>query len=192
MLAGPRRLRSRPIESRLGDMLGVPLLVATWLAAMPGREDPPAAQGSALAEALAYAQDALSRGKPAEGLAHVDRALERDAKSIEAWDLRARCEEALGDKDLQVHALHQELRLAVGRKLPAAQIDALRTRVLAVDPTARDLFDLARNFVPRLRSVAEQYVKDGRPHSAIRAYKEVLALAPDSKEIQDAIQAVAS
>ena len=148
--------------------------------------------GSAVAEALAFAEDALSRGKPAEGLAHVDRALERDAKSLRAWDLRARCFEGLGERDLQAHALHQELRLAIGQKRPAAEVEALRARVLAVDPAARDLFDLTRIFVPRLRAVAEQYVQDGRPHSAIRAYKEILALAPESVETQDAIQAVAS
>lgn len=173
-------------------MHGAKLLVAIAAVAIPSWIATPAAGGSGLAEALAYAEDALSRGKPAEGLAHVDRALERDSKSLQAWDLRARCAEALGERDLEAHALHQELRLSVGQKRPPAEIEALRTRVLVVDPTARDLFDLTRIFVPRLRAVAEQYVKDRRPHSAIRAYKEILALAPESIEIQAAIQAVAS
>jgi tetratricopeptide (TPR) repeat protein len=173
-------------------MLGAKLLLLVAAGAIPASSATLERGGSALAEALAYAEDALARGKPAEALAHVGRALERDAKSLEAWDLRARCEEALGDRDLQAHALHQELRLAIAQKRPKSEVDAVQLRVLAADPTARDLFDLTRNFVPRLRAVAEQYVKDGRPHSAIRAYKEILALAPDSPEIQAAIQAVAS
>jgi tetratricopeptide (TPR) repeat protein len=152
----------------------------------------PGAGGSAVEEALAYAEDALAHGKPAEGLAHVDRALERDAKSLRAWALRARCEEALGDADLRAHALHQELRLSVVQKRPAAEVAALRASLVAVDPMAQDLFDLTRNFVPRLRAVADQYVKDGRPHAAIRAHKEILTLDPECQESRDAIQKIAS
>jgi tetratricopeptide (TPR) repeat protein len=162
--------------------LALPLLVSSF----------PLSGESALDDALRNADEALKNKNPKESRVWVERALERDAKSVRAWDLRALGAEALGEKDLQVHALHEELRLSVAQKLPPGEIDALRTRILAVDPVAKDLFDLAKVFVPKLKAVADQYEKDKRPHSAIRAYKEILALDPESKECADAIQRLAS
>src|SRR5258705_4525569 len=162
--------------------LALPLLVASF---------PPRGE-SALDDALRNADEALKNKNAKESRVWVERALERDAKSVRAWDLRALAAEAVGEKDLQIRALQEELRFSVAQKLLATEIDALRTRILAVDPLAKDLFDLARVFVPKLKAVAEQYEKDKRPHSAIRAYKEILALDPESKECADAIQRLAS
>ena len=147
---------------------------------------------SSLESELRLAELSLGKKDAAGAQAWVDRALERDAKSIAAWDLRSRCAEALGNKDAQIHALHAELRLSVAQKRPPADVDALRARIVELDPSAQDLFDLAGVFVPKLKAVAEQYEKDKRPHSAIRAYKEILALDPESTESAAAIQRIAS
>jgi len=173
---------------KFSHVLAVSLLSLAWLPAGPrGGEE-----RSALEEALANAESALSKSDAKAGLVWVDRALERDAKSPKAWELRARCAEALGDKDGRIHALHQHLLLAGAQKDAASELEALRAGILAVDPAAKDLFDLTKIFVPKLKAVAEQYEKDKRPHSAIRAYKEMLALDPESAAIKDAIQRLAA
>jgi Tfp pilus assembly protein PilF len=80
-------------------------ILALALGAAAGSEARSGAGGresSALEEALSFGEDALARGQGAEGLVFVEKALERDAKSIRAWTLRARCAEALGEKDLRV------------------------------------------------------------------------------------------
>ena len=147
---------------------------------------------SPIESALKGAEALLEKKDPAAARALVDRALERDSKSLKAWELRARCAEALGEKDANLHGLHAELRLAVAQERPAAEVEALRARIVAVDPAAKDLFDLAGVYVPKLKVLAEQYEKDKRPHSAIRAYKEILALDPESKTSSAAIQRIAS
>jgi tetratricopeptide (TPR) repeat protein len=174
-----------------GLALGTFLLATAWMPS-PSASARHANAESALEEALRNAETALGKNDAQEGRAWVDRALERDSKSLRAWDLRARCAEVLGDTDTLVQALHLELRLAIAQKRPAQEMESLRKRVAAVDPVAKDLFDLTRIFVPRLKAVAEQYERDKRPHSAIRAYKEVLALDPESTACADAIQRLAS
>ena len=161
------------------------LLVSSAILPSPSGE-------SALDVELKSASAALDRKDAATAQGFVDRALERDSKSTAAWDLRARCAEALGNKDAEIHALHAELRLSIAQKRPPAENDALRARIVALDSSAQDLFDLAGVFVPKLKAVAEQYEKDKRPHSAIRAYKEILALDPDSAESTAAIQRIAA
>jgi tetratricopeptide (TPR) repeat protein len=163
------------------------LLLLSLLALLPS-----GASESALDVALKNAEAALGRKEAKEADSWLDRAFERDAKSLRAWDLRAKSAEAAGDKDGQVRALHQLLRLAVAQKRPPSEIEGLRARILAVDPVAKDLFDLTQTFVPKLKAVAEQYEKDKRPHSAIRAYKEILALDPESTSSHDAIQRLAA
>src|SRR5260221_264186 len=147
---------------------------------------------SAVDEALKNAEASLGKGDAKAGGAWVERALERDAKSLKAWDLRARCADAAGDKDRAILALHEELRLTIAQKRPRAEIEALRTRITTADPIAKDLFDLNKTFVSRLKALADQYEKDKRPHSAIRVLKKILALDPESAASADAIQRLAS
>lgn len=147
---------------------------------------------SAVDTALRNAEDALAKNDAKGSQPWIARALERDAKSIHAWDLRARYAQAIGDQDEFVYALHKVLRLAIAQKRPADEIAKLRTRIVAVDPLANDVFDLSKIFVAKLAALADQYEKDKRPHSAILVYKQILALEPDSAAAAEAIQRLAS
>ncbi len=163
------------------------LLLALALSAFP-----PDGDGSAFETALTGAERALDAGDLEKAYQFVVRALERDAKSARAWELRARWAEAAGERDEQVYALHKELRLLETQKAPKSEITALRERLLAADPAAVELLGMRQRFIEKLAAVAQAYEKDQRPHSAIRVYKELLALDPEHLEGAAAIQRLAS
>ncbi len=181
-----------------------PALLAALLAAcaVAARAGPPAPVGpgaddaSPFAAACLAAEKALADGNLAEAVRQADRALERDAKSPRAWDLRARWAAAAKDADEEAYALHREHALLLAqtgaRKAAAADLKALRARLEAADPLAKDLLDLGKTFLERLLALAKEYEKAKRPHAAIRVYREALAIAPDREDLAAAIQRVAS
>jgi len=122
----------------------------------------------------------------------IDRALERDRNSLEAWRLRVLWSEGIGDSDELVYAMHRQLRLSIAQERPRKELKALRERLEAADPIAPDLLDLKALFVKRLLVLADAYEKAGRPHSAIRVHKEIRALDPEFKESEEAIQRISS
>ncbi len=152
---------------------------------------PPQA-GSGFAEAVSLAERALGLGDLAGARHWIERALERDARSPQAWDLRVRLAQTSGDRDEATYSLHRELALLVAQKAPRGEQEAVRTRLLAIDPIAPDLLDLSRTFVRKLEPVALQYEKERRPHSAIRVHKQILALDPELESSRTAIQRLAS
>ena len=156
------------------------------------RGAPPVDDASTFGAALIAGDRALADGKLDEAHRQVGRALERDAKSPKAWDLRARWAAAAKDADEEGYALHRLLALLVAQKALPAQTKAVRARLDAVDPVAREVLDLDKVFLERLLSLAKEYEKGKRPHAAIRVYREALALAPDRADVADAIQRVAS
>ena len=169
------------------------LLVLGSASARLGGPAPAAAQeSSAFAIALASAERALEAGQPEAARPQVMRALERDGGSVAAWGLRARVAEAEGDVDEQVWCLHRELELAVAQELPRAEINARRARLLELDPVAKVLFGMREAFVDELEPLAQSYEKEGRPHSAIRAHREILALAPEYGPSLEAIARISS
>jgi Tfp pilus assembly protein PilF len=149
-------------------------------------------ESSGFESALRNAEDSLSKGDANTARVWLQRALERDPKSPRAWDVRARCAAAAGDKDEEIYALHEELRLSIAQKLPSKDVIDLRTRLVGIDPIATDLLDLSKVYIARLKAVADQYEKDKRPHSAIRVHKEMLALDPELTSSAEAIQRLAS
>ena len=122
----------------------------------------------------------------------LNRALERDPKSLKAWELRARLAEVMEDEDELIYALHRLYRLSRAQKIPKSELTAIRARLEVVDPIAPDLLDLKLVFVDKLVPLATFYEKQGRPHSAIRIHNEILALDPERLESDDAIQRIAS
>jgi Tfp pilus assembly protein PilF len=147
---------------------------------------------SAFTLALDGAERALAAGELAQARALIQRALERDSKSTRAWAMRARWAEAAGDKDELAYALHSQLRLAIAQKAPKSELAALRARLEGVDPLAKELLGTTAAFVARLEPVANALEKDGRPHSAIRVHKQILALDPERASSQEAIERIAS
>jgi len=156
------------------------------------RAGPPQDDATPFGAALVAGGRALADGKIDEARRQVDRALERDAKSPKAWDLRARWAAAAKDADEEGYALHRLLGLLVAQKAPAAEAKAVRARLEAVDPWAKDVLGLDKTFLERLLALAKEYEKGKRPHAAIRVYREALALAPDRSDLADAIHRVAS
>jgi len=143
-------------------------------------------------EALAAAEAALDGKRHGDARREVDRALERDAKSAEAWALRARWGEAVGDVDEQAHALHRRLSLLIAQGADGGEVRACRKRVEKIDPLSARFLSLKTDFVEDLAALAEEYEKSKRPHSAIRVLSTVLALDPEREDVADAIARISS
>ena len=152
------------------------------------RAAPVSESSSAFARALAAAEAALEKEQIDEARAQVVRALERDGHSIAAWDLAARVAEAAGDRDEDVYSRHRALELAIAQGLPKGAVEGRRNVLKALDPVAERLFGLRSHFISELEPLAQAYEKDGRPHSAIRVHREVLALAPEHEPSKQAIE----
>ncbi len=144
------------------------------------------------ASALAAAERHLAGGHAEKSRELIERVLERDRKSIAAWDLRARWAESVENLDDQIYSLHQKYRLSIVQGAGKDELRAQRERLEELDPVARDLLAMKTDFIGKLRPIAEKYEAQGRPHSAIRVFKQVLALDPENLEAQAAIERIAS
>jgi len=163
------------------------LILAGAAATRAVRED-----ASPFALALERGATELAAGRLDVARAEVDRALERDAKSPEAWALKAKVAAASGDLDEQLWSLHRRYGLRVAQKARGGELEPLRKEIEALDPIAPDLLGLKRAYVERLAPLADAYEKERRPHSAIRVHQQLLALDPEriaSKEAIDRISA---
>jgi tetratricopeptide (TPR) repeat protein len=149
-------------------------------------------EGGGLAKAIADAERALAANDVPAARAAIERVLERDPHSPVGWQLSERCGEAANDADERVYALHRQLALARAQKADKATLDALRARLLPLDPAADKLAKVRTGFVERLTKLAETYEKAKRPHSAIRAFKQALALDPDRADVAQAIERIAA
>lgn len=164
----------------------------TWLFAALLTALPPQGGATAFDLALNGAERALAAEELPRAYALVMRALERDAKSPRAWDLRARWAAAAGERDEEVYALHKRLRLLQAQDAGKDEVEAARAKLLEVDPVAGELIGMRARFVKELSKVAQSYEKDLRPHSAIRVHKEVLALDPENDASRSAIERLAA
>lgn len=151
-----------------------------------------ATENSAFAQALELGERLIASGDLVKARAQIDRALERDAKSPRAWGLRARWAEKAGDRDELVYALHTELRLMVAQKAAKDRVAALRERLLGLDEVAIALLGMNTRFIKELEPVAAAYEKEGRPHSAIRVHKQILALDPEYPSSLAAIERISA
>jgi len=168
----------------------LPWLLLLPLATVPlGASDPVSSQFDV---ALHRASAALEKGELDVARLQIDRALERDPKSPEAWSMRARWAEAAGDTDELVYALHKEYRLRVGQDEARGALASLRAKLEQADPFAEKLLDFRQRYVERLLPLAEQYEKEGRPHSAIRVHQEILSLDPERIESEQKIEEISS
>ena len=149
-------------------------------------------EGGNFAKALASAELALERGQLEVAYFQVGRALERDPKALTAWDLRKRLAVATSNRDDEIYCLHRYYQLSVAQGASKKRIKELRAQLEATDPLAADLLGLKERFLDKLIPLAEAYDKDARPHSAIRVFKEILALDPDNLMVRDAIERIAS
>ena len=167
-------------------------LVASVLALGLSIPAPAAQDSSPFERALKLAETALDQGDLVRARAEIQRAQERDPRSVRAWSLRARWAQAVEDRDELVYARHREYALTVTQGLKKAERRELEAELAELDPIATDLLGLKDRFIDRLDPIAVQYEEDGRPHSAIRVHREILALDPERRTSEDAIQRIAS
>ena len=167
------------------------LCLGLLLALLPPSQEP-RGELTAFAVALQGAERALEGNQTERARLLIDRALERDAKSPDAWRLAARWAEAVGDRDERVYALHREYRLLSAQGMDRRSLRPFREALLAADPLASDLLELHGLFVTKLEKAAQRYEKEGRPHSAIGLHKEILALDPEYAPSQEAIERIAA
>jgi hypothetical protein len=151
-----------------------------------------AREGSGFARAVAGAEAALAKGDLATARAEVEKALERDPKSVRAWELELRWAELANERDEAVYALHRAYALSVAQQVDKNALAELRARISAADPIAKDLFGLEAKYVKKLGEVAAAFEKLGWPHSAIAAHRQILALDPESAASRAAIEKLAS
>ncbi len=151
-----------------------------------------AAPGSIFEHAILTARDALANGKLDDAAALIQRAIERDPKSSEAWGLRAKWAEAVQDRDELVYALHKQYGLMVAQRADRKELATLRERIEGLDVNAKDLFRLREGFIDRLQPIADLYEREQRPHSAIRVLQEILALDPEREAALTAIERISA
>lgn len=173
------------------------------LAPLPGTGQPPAllseGTGVGLQEGAPSFELALKRGAAALSQGDLQlaerwivRALERERRSLAAWDLRARWAEAADQADLRAWSLYQLYVLSVAQKRDRKELAAARERWQAADPLAEDLLALRELFLDELLPLADRYAREGRPHAAIAVHREILALDPERVESQELIEELAS
>lgn len=152
----------------------------------------PSADESAFDKAVRGGEAALQLKDYDQARKIIQRALERDPKSPKAWSLRARWAAAVNDRDELTYALHQQYRLLVAQKAPSQERDNIYKQIEALDSLASEFLKLRKTYVEKVAPIAQRYEKDGRPHSAIRAHRFLLALDPERKDSEEAIQRIAA
>ncbi len=152
----------------------------------------PPAEESAFELSLRAAERALESGNLEKAREQIERLLERDRRSVPAWKLRATWAEESELKDDRIYSLHQALRLSTLQGWSKAELKDQRAALEALDPFARDLFKMKSRFTKKLQPLADQYEKQGRPHSAIRVLKQILALDPENPEAEAAVERIAA
>lgn len=169
-------------------MKTLPLLAALACLLVP----PAPTEGGGLTRALSEARKALEGGDLARAEHFIDRALERDPNSPLVWELREAWAEKSGDRDERVYALHRQIDLARAQGRDKAALDALRARLAPLDPLVERLEKTRLEFVAKLAGLGEAYEKAKRPHAAIRALKQALALDPERADLRATIERIAA
>ncbi len=99
-------------------------------------------QSAGFKRALDQAERALKAEDMPRAWESLQRALERDPKSIAAWGLRARWAEANEDRDELVYSLYRQVQLSRAQGASDEELEALRAQLEAVDPQVAKLTDL--------------------------------------------------
>ena len=181
------RPRTRPPQLA---PLWVPLLALCLVSLSLG----PAQEGdnSAFRQSLERAERQLSNRDWSGARESIRRAQERDARSIAAFDLRARWADGAGDPDEGLWSRYRAWLLARAQARPKAEVEQRRTELLGIDPLFSELEKLRQRSIARLLPLAERYEQERRPHSGIAVHKLILGLDPERQESKEAIERLAS
>ena len=171
------------------------LFTASLLAALLPAQDVPT---GFVATYLAEARGALQAGDVAAARAAVDRALERDARSLPALQLLAEIAARQTDTDTAVHTLHRWLEVFDARAdkkasaaAPAvAERKATFDRLLPLDAKVLDWGKLQAQYVTGLLDVGKQYRGKKDWLGALDVFQQLLQVAPGHPEAVAAIQQI--
>ena len=143
-------------------------------------------------QTLHVARKALESGDLERAQTWAWAALERDPKSLDAWELRAKWAEAAKDEDELVYSLHKLWELSVAQGKKSRDLRDLRNRLTTLDPLSEDLLSMKSVFIDKLLPIAADYEGDRRPHSAIAVWREVLALDPEHEAALLAVERISA
>ena len=151
-----------------------------------------------VASYLAEARGQLQAGDVAAARAAIDRALERDGKSLLALQLLAEIAVRQEDLDTAVHTLHRWLEVWDGRSVPkgtaatqaAAERKATFERLLPLDAKAPDWGKLQAKYVTDLLDVGKQYRGKKDWLGALDVFQQLLQIAPGHPEGTAALQQI--
>ncbi len=144
-------------------------------------------------ERLAQARGLQADGKLTEALAAVQRALERDDRSLPALRLLADLALALNERDLAAHALHRwndVVGAARGTAVPAAERKAVAESLAALDPEARTWDQLQKRYVEQLMKLGADYRRRKDWIAAIEVYAHVLEVDAEHGPARTAIREI--
>src|SRR5262245_48872849 len=147
-----------------------------------------------VASYLDEARGQLNAGDLAAAAAAVDRALERDGKSLPALQLRAEIAQRAKDTDAAVHTLHRWLDVfdaRSDRKAPA-QRKAVLDQLVPLDSEALSWGKLQSAYVSGLLDIGKQYRSQKDWLGALDVYEHLLLVAPDNPDALRAIQTMSS
>ncbi|MCU0865797.1 MAG: hypothetical protein MUC36_18585 [Planctomycetes bacterium] len=170
-------------------------IFASWFAvAVPGQQEPVGFVASYLAEARGQ----LQAGDLAGAKAAVERALERDGKSLPALQLLAEIAVRLDDRDTAVHMQHRWLEVFDARTDPKAKAGpealaerkALLERLQALDTKALDWGKLQAACVTGLADIGKQYRAKKDWLGALDVYQQLLQVAPGHPDGLAAVQQI--
>ncbi|HEX5053611.1 MAG TPA: hypothetical protein VFZ65_17665 [Planctomycetota bacterium] len=176
-----------------------PTAPATLLAALfglpfvgtaAGQDAPPGFVASYLDEA----RGELAAGNFAGAQAAVDRALERDARSLPALQLRAEIAQQQHDADAAVHTLHRWLDVFDARadRKASAQRKAVLEQLTPLDSEALTWGKLQAAYVAGLLELGKLYRSRKDLLGALDVYEHLLIVAPDHPDALLAIQQIRS
>lgn len=150
------------------------------------------AQPGFVATYLDEARGQLAAGDVAAARAAVDRALERDARSLPALELLAEIALRQQDADTAVHSLHRWLDVfdaRAGRKV-GPERKAVADRLLPLDSEAPSWGRLQGQYVAGLLDIGRLYRQKKDLLGALDVFQHLLLVAPDHPEALAAIQQI--
>ncbi|MFY9344704.1 MAG: hypothetical protein WAT39_19590 [Planctomycetota bacterium] len=171
-----------------------PGLFFCLLFAVSASAQEPAPSPGFVATYLDEARGHLAAGDLTAALTAVDRALERDAKSLPALQLRAEIAQRLTDTDAAVHTLHRWLDVFDARrdgKVPA-QRKVVFDQLVPLDSEALSWGKLQAAYVTGLLDIGKQYRSQKDWLGALDVFEHLLLIAPEHPDALAAIQQIRS
>ena len=165
------------------------LLTLTLLAAPAAAQEP----APYLEAYLQKARDLRATGQLEEALITVQRALERDDRSLTGLSMQAELALQLGDLDQGIHSMHRWLDIVQSQRDPEVttkERKAFIETLLEHDPEALEWDRMQGGYIKKLVKLGADYKRRKDLIAAIEVYHHVLEVDPNHKAARDAIKEI--